>query len=158
MSVHKKHRYFEERKYNSMTKRMKTPMALLMALAMCLSTLLLPVSAANTEVSPCLSHLSIASFGFVADEDGGEATVSYDGYESSFVKAVVTFKLQKKYMLFFWEDLGEWTGSSTELHGFFCHVFPLDGKGTYKMNMSLAVVGNDGSADVIEDSLERTYS
>lgn len=139
-----------------MTKRMKTPVAILMALAMCLSTLLLPVSA-TTSPSPRLSHLSTASFGFYVDENGAEASVSYDGY-SSFVKAVVTFKLQKKYMLFFWEDLGEWRGSSTEIYGYFCHVFPLDGKGTYKMNMSLAVVGNDGSADVIEDSLERTYS
>ena len=140
-----------------MTKFMKTPVAILMALAMCLSTLLLPVSAANTEVSPCLSNLAIASFGFLADADGGEASVSYDGY-SSFVKAVVTFKLQKKYMLFFWEDLDEWTGSSTDIHGVLVHVFPLDGKGTYRVNMSLAVVGNDGSADVIEDSLESTYS
>ena len=158
MSVHKKHRYFEERKYNSMTKRMKTPMAILMALAMCLSTLLLPVSAANAEVSPCLSNLFNATFAFLADEDGGEAVVSYDGYEHSFVKAVVTFKLQKKNLLFFWKDLDEWTGSSTELYGVLGHVFPLDGKGTYRVNMSLAVVGNDGSADIIEDSLESTYS
>ena len=139
-----------------MTKRMKTPVAMLMALAMCLSTMLLPISATTT--SPRLSNLFHASFGFYVGEDGAEGSVSYDGYEHKFVKAVVTLKLQKKYMLFFWEDLGEWTGSSTELHGYFCHVFPLDGKGTYKMNMSLAVVGNDGSADVIEDSLERTYS
>jgi hypothetical protein len=94
----------------------------------------------------------------VVDEEGGEAVVSYEGYEHSFVKAAVTFKLQKKYLLFFWEDLDEWSGISTNIHGFFVHLFPLDGKGTYKVNMSLAVMGNDGSVDVIEDSLERTYS
>ena len=141
-----------------MSRRMKTPMAILMAFAMCLSTFLLPIGAANATPSPRLSNLFSANFAFLADEDGGEATVSYEGYEHKFVKAVITFKLQKKYMLFFWEDLDEWTGSSTELYGHFVHVFPLDGKGTYRVNMSLAVVGNDGSADVIEDSMESTYS
>lgn len=138
-----------------MTKRMKTPVAMLMALAMCLSTLLLPISA--TTPSPRLSHLFHATFGFYAGEEGGEAVVSYDGYDS-FVKAAVTFKLQKKYLLFFWEDLDEWSATSTEQYGVFAHWFTLDGKGTYKMNMSLAVMGNDGAVDVIEDSLERTYS
>lgn len=141
-----------------MIKRMKVPVAILMTLVMCFSYLLLPVSAADANPSPRLSHLSSATFGFYAGEEGGEAVVSYDGYEHSFVKAAVTFKLQKKYLLFFWEDLDEWSATSTEKYGVFAHWFTLDGKGTYKMNMSLAVMGNDGSVDVIEDSLERTYS
>ncbi len=141
-----------------MTKRMKTPVAILMALAICLSTLLLPVSAIGVDPSPRLSNLFNANFIFLADEYGGEVSVSYEGYEHSFVKAAVTLKLQKKYLLFFWEDLDEWSATSTEIYGYFFHVFPLDGKGTYRVNMSLIVVGNDGSADVIEDSLESKYS
>ena len=134
-------------------KRMKASLAVMMTLAICLSYLLLPLSATDAR----LSHLFNANFGFYVGEEGGEAAVSYDGYDS-FVKAAVTFKLQKKYLLFFWEDLDEWSATSTEKYGVFAHWFTLDGKGTYKMNMSLAVMGNDGAVDVIEDSLERTYS
>ena len=135
-------------------KRMKASLAVMMTLVICFSYLLLPLSATDAR----LSHLSAASFGFYVGEDGGEASVTYEAYRSSFVKAAVTFKLQKKYLLFFWEDLSEWSAISTDVIGSFVYEFPVNSKGTYKMNMSFAVMGNDGSVDVIEDSLERTYS
>ena len=112
---------------------------------------------ANTGITPRLSHMGSASFGFSALESGGHVNVTYEGYDDSFVRAEVTIKLEKRYLLFFWKDKDEWSASSTEVWGDFYHIFELDGKGTYKATMTLKVYGIDGTYDIIEDSIESEY-
>ena len=140
-----------------MTKRIKTLVAMIMTLVMCLSCFTVFASAAETGVSPRLSHMAGGTFVFSATENGGEAYVSYDGYPDSFVSAKVTFQLQKRFLLVFWNDVAEWSATSTELCGYFYHEFELDGTGTYRLNMTLEVTGNDGTVDVITDSMEDKY-
>ncbi len=140
-----------------MTKSIKTLAAVVLTLVMCFSCLTVFASAEETAISPRLSHMAGGSFSFSAGDYGGEAYVSYDGYSDSFVSAKVTFELQKRFLLVFWNDKDEWTATSTELRGYFYHMFELESKGTYRVNMTLEVTGKDGTVDVITDTIESTY-
>ena len=131
---------------------------LILALSAIMFMTSIPVFAsADTGISPRLSHMGGARFSFSALESGGQVDISYEGYDDTFVQATVTVKLEKRYLLFFWKDIDEWSASSTELWGFFSHTFTLDGKGKYKATMTLEVLGTDGTTDVITDSIESTY-
>lgn len=140
-----------------MKKHLKILLTFVMALLMSMTSITAFASEDSTGVSPRLSHMGGASFSFVADEGGGDVSVLYEGYSTSFVQAKVTIKLEKRFLLLFWNDVDEWTATSTELWGFFNHNFELDGKGTYKATMTLEVTGTDGTVDVITDSIECTY-
>ena len=145
-----------------MKKTAKTLLILALSLVMlftCIPTLAAEADAGTSAgVTPRLSHLGGATFGFSALDSGAHVDVSYEAYSASFVEARVTFKLEKKTLIFFWKDLDEWSATSTELWGDFYHIFALDGKGTYRATMRLEVWGIDGTCDVIEDSLQRKYS
>ena len=140
-----------------MKRQAKILMSLVLAVAMCFSALSVFASAEEIEVSPRLSHMGGGAFGFSALEDGCHATVSYEGYAASFVWARVTFEVQKRNLLVFWKDIGTWTATSTELWGYFYHIFEGTGKGTFRCHMTLEVLGTDGTYDVITDTRECTY-
>ena len=140
-----------------MKRQAKILVSLVLAVVMCFSALSVSASAEEAGVSPRLSHMGGGAFGFSALEDGCHANVSYEGYSTSFVWARVTFELQKRTLLVFWKDIDTWTDTSTELWGFFYHVFEGTGKGTFRCNMTLEVLGNDGTYDVITDTIECTY-
>lgn len=144
-----------------MKKTAKTLLVLALAVIMLVTgipTFAAESAGTSTGVSPRFSHLGTAAFGFSTLDSGAHVDVSYEAYKSSFVVARVTFKLEKKTLLFFWKDLGEWSSSSTDYLGDFYHIFPLDGNGTYKATMRLEVWGTDGTCDLIEDSRQSKYS
>ena len=140
-----------------MKKHTKIFVATILTLVMCFSGLTAFASEENGGISPRLSHMSGGSCSFIAGDGEGHASVSYEGYSDSFMMAKVTFKLQKRFLLVFWNDVDEWSATNVELCGFFYHIFELDGKGTYRVKMTLEVAGNDGTIDVIEDTRESTY-
>ena len=106
--------------------------------------------------NPRLSHTSNGGFSFAATEDGGYIDVTYYGYDS-FVRADLNVKIQKRFLLVFWNDVGEWNASSTEMNGDFVHTFELNGSGTYRATFTLLVTGNDGTVDTIEQVIESKY-
>ena len=112
--------------------------------------------ASNESPSPRLSHTSNGSFTFVATSDGGYVDVTYYGYDS-FVRADLTVKIEKRFLLVFWNDVCEWSASSTDLNGIFYTTLPLDGSGTYRATFTLKVTGNDGTVDTIEQVIESKY-
>ena len=108
----------------------------------------------ETSVTPRWSHLHNAAFTFSATDSGGHTVVTYEGYRDSFSKAEVTIKVQKRFLLVFWTDVGEWSSSSTSDYGEFYHVFDLNGSGTYKATFTLTITGTDGTIDTLTDSRE----
>ena len=112
--------------------------------------------ASENTVSPRLSHASNANFTFSATANGGYADVSYYGYDS-FVRANLTVKVEKRFLFVFWNDIGEWSASSTEIDGHFFHTFTLDGSGTYRATFTLTITGNDGTVDTIPIETEDSY-
>ena len=112
--------------------------------------------ASNESPSPRLSHTSNGSFTFSATSNGGYIDVTYYGYDS-FVRADLTVKVEKRFLLVFWNEVGEWSSSSTKLNGYFDHVFTLNGSGTYRATFTLKVTGSDGTVDTITDVIEDSY-
>ena len=112
--------------------------------------------ASEQRVDPRLSHMSGGSFSFSATADGGYVDVTYYGYDS-FVRADLTVKIEKRFLLFFWNDVSEWSASNTDINGEFYNTLPLDGSGTYRATFTLTVTGNDGTVDTIPDVIESSY-
>ena len=112
--------------------------------------------ASNESPSPRLSHTSNGSFSFAATADGGYVDVSYYGYDS-FVRADLTVKIEKSFLLFWWTEVSTWSASSTELNGEFYNTLPLDGSGTYRATFTLLIPGNDGTVDTITDVIKDSY-
>ena len=135
-----------------MKKITKTLIAIL--LLSVLSTTNIVAFAAEGEIAPRLSHTNSGSFSFAATNDIGYICATYYGYDS-FVRADLNVKVQKRFLLVFWNDVYEWNASSTEKYGIFGHEFNItNGSGMYRAQFTLLVTGNDGTVDTITDTIE----
>ena len=141
-----------------MKKTMKAILLVTMSVLMCLCSL--PIYAAAEEqnqVMPRLSHMDGASFAFSAESSGGYIEATYVGYSASFVQAKLTVKVEKRFLLVFWNDVDTWTATSTELYGFFGHVMSLNGSGKYRATFTLEVTGTNGTVDVVDSQIQSEY-
>ena len=109
--------------------------------------------AADEGISPRLSHTENGGFSFAAYDNIGHMDVTYYGYDS-FVRADLNVKVQKRFLLVFWNDVYEWNASSTEIEGEFYHECELNGSGMYRAKFTLTVTGNDGTVDTIPSTIE----
>lgn len=134
-----------------MKKITKTLIAVLLIAVMSMTNIV--AFATDEGPSPRLSHTSDGGFSFAAVDNVGYIGVTYYGYDS-FVRADLNVKIQKRFLLVFWNDVAEWNASSTEIEGNFDHEFDLDGSGMYRAKFTLTVTGNDGTQDVITDTIE----
>jgi len=136
-----------------MKKITKTIVAILLIAVMSMANV---VCFADGGISPRLSHMDDASFGFVALDNVGYLDIGYYGYDS-FVRAELTVKVQKRFLLVIWNNVGEWSASSTDIDGRFYHEFSLNGSGMYRAVITLKIYGNDGTYDTIERTIESKY-
>ena len=107
-----------------------------------------------TEINPRLTNISFAATTFTVIDNIAEVVVDYEGRESNFSRAEVSVKVEKKFLLLFWKDVGEWTSSSTDVYGFIVGTCTADGSGTYRATITLTIYGKNGVNDVIEDVIE----
>ena len=137
-----------------MKKTLKSTILVMLSLLMCLTSI--PVCAAESEnqIMPRLSHMDSAAFSFDATSSVGYIGVTYTGYDVSFVSAKLTVTVEKRFLWAFWNDVGTWTSTSTDIHGSFYHEMPLNGSGTYRATFVLEVTGTDGTVDVIDGVIE----
>ena len=137
-----------------MKKITKPLIAILLLVIMCMTNI--TAFASNEEIMPRLSHMSDGSFSFAATADGGYVDVTYHGYDS-FVRADLTVKIEKRFLLVFWNEVSSWSASSTQIDGEFYNTLPLDGSGTYRATFTLTITGNDGTVDTIPDVIQSKY-
>ncbi len=137
-----------------MKKTLKSTILVMLSLLMCLTSI--PVCAAESEnqIMPRLSHMDDASFSFDATSSVGYIAATYTGYDASFVSAKLTVTVEKRFLWAFWNDVGTWTATSTDIHGIFEHEMPLNGSGTYRATFVLEVTGTDGTVDVVDGVIE----
>ena len=137
-----------------MKKTLKSIVLILISMLMCLTSI--PVCAAESEnqVMPRLSHIGDASFVFDATSSVGYIAATYTGYSASFVSAKLTVKVEKRFLWAFWNDVGTWTSTSTDIYGIFEHEMSLNGSGTYRATFTLEVTGTNGTVDVVESVIE----
>ena len=136
-----------------MKKITKTLIAILLIAVMSMTNVI--AFAVEEKINPRLSHMSDGAFSFAARDNVGYIGVTYYGYDS-FVRADLNVKIQKRFLLVFWNDVYEWNASSTEKNGDFYHEFDIEKSGTYRANFTLTVTGNDGTTDVITSTIEDT--
>ena len=117
------------------------------------------------NVSPRLTNCYQCIFTFqVLDPSEAHVGVTYAAKADVFTQAKLTVKIQKKFLLLFWQtvDIGttndEWVAYSSAINGQFYNYFPVDGTGTYRAVFSLEMSGTTGVVDVIEDTIEFKYT
>lgn len=134
-----------------MKKITKTLIAILLIAVMSMTNVI--AFAVEEKINPRLSHMSDGAFSFAAVDNKGYIDVTYYGYDS-FVRADLNVKIQKRFLLIFWNDVAEWNASSTEIDGWFTHIFDLNGSGMYRAKFTLVITGNDGTVDTIPYTIE----
>ena len=134
-----------------MRKITKTLIAILLIAVLSMTNVV--AFAIEETIDPRLSHMGVGGFAFSILDNVGYIDVTYYGYDS-FVRADLNLKVQKRFLLVFWNDVYEWNASSTEKNGYFYHEFDIEKSGTYRANFTLTVTGNDGTTDVITSTIE----
>ena len=109
--------------------------------------------ATDEGISPRLSHMENGGFSFAARDNVGYIGVTYYGYDS-FVRADLNVKVQKRFLLVFWNDVYEWNASCTDLNGEFYHEFNIEKSGMYRAKFTLLITGNDGTVDTVTFEIE----
>lgn len=134
-----------------MKKITKSLVAILLIAVMSMANIV--AFATEGEINPRLSHTEDGGFSFAVVDNVGYIDATYYGYDS-FVRADLNVKVQKRFLLVFWNDVYEWNASSTELNGSFYHEFSVEKSGVYRANFTLTVTGNDGTVDTITSTIE----
>lgn len=136
---------------------MKTKLKLCLTFLLIGITLLtyaIPAYAEDAGISPRLTNMDSSAMHFAVVDNIAEVYVSYKGRSSTFLRAEVSVKIEKKVLLLFWKDVSEWTSTNTEVFGYFLNTSTADGSGTYRAKIKLTVYGTNGVNDVIEETIE----
>lgn len=141
-----------------MKKITKVVSIICLAIILCLSAISPFTIKSHAAVEPRWSSLNTINASFSAMDSKGYVEVEYTANSTNFEKAYVHVKLQKKFLLFFWTDVNEWSITTTEDSGIISHVFSLDGTGTYKATFTVDVTGTDGTIDTYTTEKESKYS
>ncbi|MBO5206604.1 MAG: hypothetical protein J6C09_03360 [Clostridia bacterium] len=144
---------------------MKKCFETILCLVVCICSMLTVSHAASDEysLSPRYNNTVYETTAFVID-DSGKATVSvsYVGYSGITSGATIKIKLQKKFLLFFWQDVDIGTDNNTWVHEVTgdsysaSHTLNLS-KGTYRVQVDYEIRGTGGGSDIITKEIERTY-
>ena len=137
-----------------MKKTLKSTILVMLSLLMCLASMPVYATESENQIMPRLSHMADASFSFDATSSVGYIYATYTGYSASFVSAKLTVKIEKRFLWAFWNDVGTWTSTSTDLDGVFYYEMSLNGSGTYRATFTLEVTGTNGTVDVVESVIE----
>ena len=161
-----------------MKKITKSMIAIMLVAIMCMTSV--PVFAAdnqssiNAELTPRLSHTIDSTFTFSATANRVSVPRHYfnifvvwfltgfwHGASWNFMiwglYFAVLLMVEKRFLLVFWNDVDEWSASSTDAEDYFFHTFTLNGSGTYRATFTLKITGNNGTVDTIEQVIESKY-
>lgn len=125
---------------------------------LCLS--ILPAFADEGQPTPRYTNTQDCVMSFAVSSSGASFSVSYVAAQDTFLQAKLTVKLEKKVLGLFWTQVGDtWTSDYCyDYLGYISDTIPADGKGTYRATFKLTVYGNQGIADVIDNTIEVKYS
>ena len=139
-----------------MKKRIAFLLSVVMVVAMLVSSAF-PAAAAETGIESRLANADTATVSFGIADGLAHFAVTYNGNDETFTQARVTVTVQKRFLLVFWNDVGSWTGTSTEVYGDFYTTIPVEKTGMYRAVYTLEFYGTSGVVDVIESNIECKY-
>lgn len=105
--------------------------------------------------SVCANNVVSTSTVFNIKDNIAMVNVGYIGYEGITTHAVITVKMQKKFLLFFWQDIdgASWTDYATGVSYFNSHSIETT-VGTHRVIVEYTIYGSGGAADVITEEIE----
>lgn len=128
---------------------------LLSCALLCLS--ILPVYA-DEQPTPRFTNTQDCVMSFYVNSNGANFAVTYMASEATFLEAKLTVTVEKKVLGLFWNEVSTWSGYCYDRLGYLADTLPANGKGTYRATFRLIVYGNQGIADVIDDTIEVRYT
>ena len=108
------------------------------------------ISTFNNNVTQTNTSFNINSQGLAT------VTTDYTGYKSITTGATIKIKIQKRFLLVFWNDVASWTDEATGYHYSNTHSTTVE-SGYYRAQVEYTIRGTGGSPDVITEELERSY-
>lgn len=114
---------------------------------------------ATTEngITPRWTNTGYVNTSFGVADDIAEAFIDYYAREDLFTHAVLKVTVQKRFLLIFWSDVGEWTYTSYENEAYYFAEIPVTDEGMYRAKFYLEFYGNTGAVDVVEHTTEYDY-
>ena len=121
---------------------MKKIIVFILTLVLLVNTFLVSVSAntdidaSNTGVTPRWSNCATVNTNFGVANDVAQCFIDYWADETVFTYAVLKVTVEKRFLLVFWKDVGEWSTVSYDYAPMFCAEIPVDGSGKYRCRQS----------------------
>ena len=114
-------------------------------------------SFAGEDVVPYSNNTLHTYFAFNID-DNGKASVfaEYVGYTGITTGATIKTKIEKRFLLVFWNEVASWTDEVVGEYYSNTHSTTVK-KGTYRATVEYTIRGTGGEPDVIVDEYEYTY-
>lgn len=111
--------------------------------------------ASDDGISPYFNNVVRTSTDLYIENDIATVMVSYSGYSGVTTNAVITTKIQKRFLLVFWQDVegASWTDYATGVYYSNTHSISVK-SGTYRAQVEYTIYGSGGAADVITDEIE----
>ena len=118
----------------------------------------IPISVfASEAITPYYNNHLQRNTAFEINESGvANVTVSYVGTKGETTGATIKTKIQKRFLLVFWNDVASWTDEATGYYYSNTHSTTVE-SGYYRAQVEYTIRGTGGSPDVITDELEYSY-
>lgn len=130
----------------------------------CFQTASLAYDGEASQITPYNNNTISTNVSFVISDDGiATIILNYVGYQGTTTGATITTKLQKKFLLFFWQDVdigtadNVWVDESSDYRYSTSHSIALSKKGTYRVQVEYQIRGTGGATDVITLEKEAEY-
>lgn len=146
-----------------MNKLLKKVMAILIACVVIMACTLQALAANDNEIMPFYINAEECYADFMVEDGVANVSIRYYGSSTEFLKAEISVKIQKRFLLVFWNDVdigytnNEWTASSTALNGVFSKSFSVNNTGYYRALITVKIYGTSGEVDTIEFTKEYKY-
>ena len=142
---------------------MKKILVLALTLVLLMNTLLVsagaaaPEAQAATGVTPRWTNCTSVNTSFGVANNVAEVFIDYNAKPPYFSHAVLEVTVQKRFLLAFWKDVGDWSVTSYDDYAFYFADIPVDGKGKYRANFHLEFYGTTGEVDIVEHTTKYDY-
>lgn len=113
------------------------------------------VFATDGGISTYANNTSRTITDFSISNNVANVLVGYEGIKGVTTNAVITIKIQKKFLLFFWQDISgaSWTDYATGESYYNTHSIQTT-IGTHRVLVEYKIYGTGGEADVITEEIE----
>ena len=132
-------------------KKMLNSFVCVVLLICCMSTI---VSSAE-GISLYANNTNKTTTDFTISNNTATVFISYIGIDGVTTNAVITTKIQKRFLLVFWQDVdgASWTDYSNDTYYVNSHSIEVK-SGTYRALVEYTIYGTGGTADVISNEFE----